>query len=203
MTNFDIAYSFTAKWEGGYVNHPDDPGGETMKGITKRTATAHGYNGPMKSIPDELVKQIYRKSYWDAAGCPNHPLPVAVALFDAAVNCGVTRAVTWLRNCGGDLRKFLDMRDQHYFYLISRNPKFYAFKKGWENRMADLRKFLRNLDLPKAEDKAKEVNLKPVEGSANVDKPVIVVGVINSELTGDVSAGVDSKPKSVDDIYIG
>ena len=49
----------------GYVNHPDDPGGETHYGITRKVALENGYAGPMRDIPYTRVLQIYRSRYWD------------------------------------------------------------------------------------------------------------------------------------------
>lgn len=51
--------------EGGYANHPKDPGGETNWGITKRTAQANGYNGSMRAMTREQAISIYRKAFWE------------------------------------------------------------------------------------------------------------------------------------------
>ena len=51
--------------EGGYVNDPDDPGGETNYGITKRLAVAHGYKGSMINMTQDQAKEIYRQSFWN------------------------------------------------------------------------------------------------------------------------------------------
>lgn len=80
--------------EGGYVNDPRDPGGETNKGITKKVAVAHGYTGPMRSIPDEVVQSIYYQDYLVAPGYePLVALDPAVTaeLFDTTVNMGPAR----------------------------------------------------------------------------------------------------------------
>ncbi|WP_257834514.1 glycoside hydrolase family 108 protein [Burkholderia glumae] len=52
--------------EGGYVNNPDDRGGETNFGITAATARAFGYQGAMRDLPRDLAAQIYRQNYWTA-----------------------------------------------------------------------------------------------------------------------------------------
>ena len=49
--------------EGGHVNHPSDPGGETNMGITKKVAVEHGYTGPMKTLPRPIAVSIYYQSY--------------------------------------------------------------------------------------------------------------------------------------------
>nr|MBA4770194.1 secretion activating protein [Sphingobium sp.] len=80
--------------EGGYVNDPRDPGGETNKGITKKVAVARGYTGPMRSIPDEVVYSIYYQDYLVAPGYePLIALDPAVTqeLFDTTVNMGPAR----------------------------------------------------------------------------------------------------------------
>jgi len=100
MSFFKTALAHTLKHEGGYVNHPNDPGGETNYGITKRVAVAFGYIGSMKDIPMATVEAIYRKNYWDAMQLDEFPVGsehICAELFDSAVNAGVSRAVRWLQ----------------------------------------------------------------------------------------------------------
>lgn len=80
--------------EGGHVNHPNDPGGETNKGITKKVAVAHGYTGPMKTLPHDVAVSIYYQSYLVEPGyVPLISLDPAVTteLFDTTVNMGPAR----------------------------------------------------------------------------------------------------------------
>lgn len=80
--------------EGGYVNDPRDPGGETNMGITKKVAVQHGYTGPMRTLPKEVATSIYYDSYIVAPGYePLIPLDAAVTeeLFDTTVNMGQAR----------------------------------------------------------------------------------------------------------------
>ena len=84
--------------EGGYVNHPSDPGGETNMGITKTTAVEHGYTGPMKELPQEVALSIYADSYVYKPGFDgviNLSEPVGTKLVDAGVNVGQGRAARW------------------------------------------------------------------------------------------------------------
>jgi lysozyme family protein len=62
---FIHALTETLKHEGGYSNHPADRGGATNFGITERVARSHGYQGDMKDIPIDTVRNIYRTSYWE------------------------------------------------------------------------------------------------------------------------------------------
>lgn len=87
-------------FEGGYVNHPDDPGKATNHGITEAAARADGYTGRMEDLPKERAEQIYRKSYVDGpkfgALLPLSPA-VAHKLIDAGVNVGTKRPACWLQ----------------------------------------------------------------------------------------------------------
>ena len=99
--NFDEAFHHLLGHEGGYVNHPDDPGGETNWGVTKVVARQHGYEGLIKDMPVEVAKAVYRKSYWDAVQADNLPPAIRYAVFDAAVNSGVGTSVRWLQQSVG------------------------------------------------------------------------------------------------------
>ena len=98
---FDEAFTKLLGHEGGYSNHPSDPGGETMWGVTKRVAQAHGYMGPMRDLPVALAKQIYKKAYWDAVSADLIPAHTRYAVFDAAVNSGPVQAIKWLQRAMG------------------------------------------------------------------------------------------------------
>ena len=65
MNSFDRAFDLLIGNEGGYVNNPKDPGGETNWGITKTVAVANGYTGDMRTMPKETAKCIYKKMYWN------------------------------------------------------------------------------------------------------------------------------------------
>ena len=97
MSNFDKAFDLLIGNEGGYVNNPKDPGGETNWGITKTVAAANGYAGDMRTMPKETAKGIYKKMYWDKLQCDQFPFVVAFQLFDAGVNHGNSQAVKFLQ----------------------------------------------------------------------------------------------------------
>jgi len=99
--NFDEAFHHLLGHEGGYSNHEADPGGETMWGVTKVVARAHGYEGLMKDLPVNLAKAIYRKSYWDAVQAESLPPLIRYAVFDAGVNSGPGTAIRWLQEAVG------------------------------------------------------------------------------------------------------
>ena len=98
------------KREGGYVNNPNDRGGATNFGITEAVARVNGWKGPMRDLPLDLAKQIYKQQYWinprfDQVNTLS-PL-IAEELLDTGVNCGVAfakpllqRALNLLNNQG-------------------------------------------------------------------------------------------------------
>ena len=97
MNSFDRAFDVLIVNEGGYVNNPKDPGGETNWGITRTVAVDNGYAGSMRLMPKETAKQIYKKMYWDKLQCDQLPFIVAFQLFDAGVNHGNTQAAKFLQ----------------------------------------------------------------------------------------------------------
>lgn len=157
MGDFDKALGFTLRWEGGYVNHPLDPGGATNLGITQRVYTAWRKGRGLKPRSVRLIERaeaeaIYYERYWLAAGCNRLAWPLNLVLFDAAVNCGVGRAKGWLAQAqkwGRDgtspldlARDVVDLRVNHHIGLAT-NPltawRFRTFLRGWLNRCRDLK----------------------------------------------------------------
>jgi len=153
--NFDEAFTKLLGHEGGYSNHPNDPGGETMWGVTKRVAVANGYKGPMRELPVALSKTIYRKFYWDAVYADLLPEGVRYAVFDAAVNSGPTQALKWLQKAldieadglvGPQTKKALQSADNalegrflgHRLLFMSNLKNWDSFSEGWAKRIAQI-----------------------------------------------------------------
>ena len=86
--HFREALDFTLRWEGGYVHDARDPGGETKFGISKR---AHP-DLDIANLTRDQAGAVYRRDYWDRLRCFDLPRPVALAVFDFAVNSGRARA---------------------------------------------------------------------------------------------------------------
>jgi len=100
---FDDAFKIVLDFEGGYVNDPDDKGGETNYGITASTlnsAKTKGwipFNVTIQNIKIEHAKIIYKKGYWDAVQADSLPHPLDLIMFDSAVNHGPNAAVKLLQ----------------------------------------------------------------------------------------------------------
>ncbi len=154
MSVFDAIFERLMKHEGGYVNHPNDPGGETMYGVTKRVAQAHGYHDDMRKLPKPLAKQITEKSYYKAVKGDQLDRLIAWQLTDAAYNHGNRQAVKFLQRAVGASADGLmgprtlsavaamDKNDVVFLFNAER-IEFYtglrswiSFGKGWARRVA-------------------------------------------------------------------
>lgn len=93
MSSFDRAFLLLVDHEGGYVNHAADPGGETKFGISKRSYPQLD----IKALTLDQAREIYRSDFWAPLRCDDLPWPVALVLFDGAVNSGAGTAAKWLQ----------------------------------------------------------------------------------------------------------
>ena len=163
---------FTLPWEGGYVNHPSDPGGATNRGVTWRVYNAYRRAKGLAirsvaKITNKEVHAIYHQRYWIKAHCNELPDDIAIAVFDYAVNSGVRRAIRELQRVVGTtadgwwgpkteaaVKTFLLLRGERrlttaylyrrerFFRYLARKRRFKVFLKGWLNRLNSLRTFL-------------------------------------------------------------
>ena len=159
MSIFESLFNRLMEHEGGYVNHPSDPGGETMWGVTKRVAQAHGYHGSMRKLPKALAKQITEKSYYKAVKGDQLDRLIAWQLTDAAYNHGNRQAVKFLQRAVGVTADGLigprtlaavaamDKNDVVLLFNAERID-FYtglrgwvSFGKGWARRVANNLRF--------------------------------------------------------------
>jgi lysozyme family protein len=151
---FDEAFERLIKHEGGYVNHPNDPGGETNWGITLRTAREAGYTGTMRALTRTQAKEIYRTAYWGRARAEQYDPAIGFQVFDAAVNHGIGNAVRFLQRAAGvaddgavgpltvaairamtvtDVLARFQAERLEFYIKLSTWP---AFGKGWVQRVA-------------------------------------------------------------------
>lgn len=98
-THFDLAFNLVIGDEGGYVNDPQDPGGETNYGIAKRFHP----DEDIKNMSLERAKEIYLEQYWKPLKIDLVGWPVAYVYFDAAVNMGVGRATELMQEALGEV----------------------------------------------------------------------------------------------------
>ncbi|MBC7823059.1 MAG: peptidoglycan-binding protein [Candidatus Parcubacteria bacterium] len=168
------ALKFTLLWEGGYVNHPDDPGGATNKGVTQDTYNTYRINNRLSTrrvdlITDAEVHDIYLSMYWKPSQANIMVLPLAIAHFDTAVNFGVGGAIEFLQealeisadgifgpgtqaallanNNAQTAQKIVRGRIYYRNQRVNSNPTQEVFLTGWLNRDNDLGGFLQSRDV--------------------------------------------------------
>jgi|TARA_S200002703_G_scaffold59808_2_gene51814 lysozyme family protein len=106
MSNFDECLKLILHHEGGYVNHPKDPGGETNMGVTKRVYEKWCMENDlqqkdMKDLEFNDVAPIYKENYWDRVKADQLPAGLDLCVFDWAVNSGTGRAAKKLQGMIG------------------------------------------------------------------------------------------------------
>ena len=160
--NFEVCFRLVLKHEGGYVDHPKDPGGATNRGVTKKAWEEYvGHEvtkDDIKALTVEGVTPFYRKRYWDACKCDDLHAGVDYVVFDLAVNSGPGRAAKFLQEAVGAtpdgrigprtlsaaadfganliIHKICARRESYYRSL----PHFPTFGRGWLKRNEEVQK---------------------------------------------------------------
>jgi len=150
--NFDECLKMLLHHEGGYVNHPKDPGGETNLGVTKRVYEKWGGTKDMKDLTVEDVAPIYKENYWNRCKCDDLESGVDWVVFDWAVNSGTGRSAKAIQKiCGASQdgaigpKTLALIKTQDTEYVIEEFGKirqnfyeslktFDTFGKGWTRR---------------------------------------------------------------------
>ena len=155
-------------WEGGYADHPRDPGGATMKGVTQRVYDGwRSRNGmaprPVRQIEAGEVQAIYRALYADKIAYDALPVGVDAVMLDAAVHSGPAQAAKWLQRALGvtvdgnigpatvaaaiaarprDVVRGVMTRRRAFLRALK---TFDTFGKGWMRRVDDIEAFAMSL----------------------------------------------------------
>lgn len=158
--NFAACLKIVLKHEGGYVNHPKDPGGRTNLGVTQRVwedwRDMPATEAIMRSLTPEKVAPLYRARYWDKVRAPDLPAGLDLHVFDFGVNAGPARAIRYLQMMVGvnpdgqfgpqtmralgnylqqygtakAIKRYGELRVQYYSQLRT----FPTFGRGWLRR---------------------------------------------------------------------
>lgn len=177
--NFDFAHNFTARWEGGISDHPDDPGGLTAYGASYEFVADLARNdsdflrsigvaplpvcrATILAITPDQVRAMFAREFWLKPGLDDLARPIAALIYDAAVNCGLSRGVKLAQqganrarsaNLAIDgilgpkskqalsspdaplIRAIADCRRDFYRSLVRKKPSRQVFLRGWLNRV--------------------------------------------------------------------
>lgn len=167
--NLKKALEFTLRWEGGFVNHPADPGGATNKGITQAVYNRYRISKQQRTqtvenITDKEVHDIYFSNYWKPSKAEELDEALSIVQFDTAVNFGVGGAIMFVQealglpmsgrfttatleglmknNTKAFAKKIVKNRIAYRHERVAKNSSQKVFLQGWLNRDNDLMKFI-------------------------------------------------------------
>lgn len=146
---FEKSFQEVMLAEGGYVNNPKDPGGETCYGVSKRAYP----NLDIKNLTLDDAKEIYRRDYWNKCGADKLPEGVAVMAADLAYNSGISRSIKLMqRTCGlpesgkldpltlgkiesSDIPEYMEKFKNVRMNFLRSLKTWSTFGRGWTNRV--------------------------------------------------------------------
>ena len=159
--NWDACFAMVLKHEGGFVNHPKDPGGMTNLGVTRTNWELYldhdVTEADMRALTPEMVKPFYKKNYWDRIRGDELPSGVDYAAYDLAVNSGTGRAAKYLQQIAGvtvdgvigpqslkaiqkcDAEDVVDEVCNMRMDFLKNLGTFETFGKGWTIRVNDVK----------------------------------------------------------------
>jgi lysozyme family protein len=163
QSNFDVCLKKLLAHEGGYVNHPSDPGGMTNLGVTARVWeewVGHPVDEKqMRALTPEDVAPLYKRKYWDACRADELISGFDYCVFDVDVNSGAGRAIKFLQSCVGatpdggfgsitlglvkkaeqNPQELIEMYCAKRLEFLQSLKTFPTFGKGWSRRVAEVK----------------------------------------------------------------
>lgn len=158
--NFEDALAHVLQSEGGYVNHPSDPGGRTNLGVTQRVWeewVGHPVDeATMRGLTAEMVAPLYKTRYWDKIRGDDLPAGVDYCVFDCAINSGPGRAAKFLQEVAGvtadgaigpatlaavaklDANDLIDQYQAKRLAFLQQLSTWETFGKGWGRRVTEV-----------------------------------------------------------------
>jgi lysozyme family protein len=163
QSNFETCLALMLAHEGGYVDHPKDPGGRTNHGVTQRVWeewVGHEVDEKqMRALTHEMVAPLYKRKYWDAVRADDLVAGVDYCVFDVAVNSGPGRAIKFLQSCVGvtadggfgpatlaavkkseeDPTRLIELYCAKRLEFLQSLKTFETFGKGWSRRVQEVK----------------------------------------------------------------
>jgi lysozyme family protein len=176
QSNFDVCVDLMLAHEGGFVNHPQDPGGMTNLGVTARVweewLGRPTNEKEMRALTPLMVKPLYKRKYWDAIRADELVDGVDYCVFDVAVNSGTGRAIKLLQQSVGatpdggfgsitmalvkkassDPNRIIELYCAKRLEFLESLRTFETFGKGWSRRVGEVKENalkMINYDYPK------------------------------------------------------
>ena len=171
-SNFEACLAEVLKHEGGWADHPADPGGATMKGVTIGTfAQFKGRKvtkGELRNISDADLRAIYQRKYWNVVRGDDLPAGLDLVAFDAAVNSGPSRGARWLQMGLGvaadgkvgpqtlahaqaaNVPQVIDYACNARLDFLRGLKTWPTFGKGWARRVSDVRSTAKRMAVVKS-----------------------------------------------------
>ena len=159
-STFEYAMRLLLRHEGGFVNHPKDPGGMTNLGVTKNAWEAHtgkpASEADMRALTPQAVQPVYKARYWDAIRGDDLPHGLDYCLFDCAVNSGPGRAIklaqyvlhqkvdgifgrkTLAAILEAEPVEFIEDYNQRRLDFLKSLPTWETFGNGWARRVSEV-----------------------------------------------------------------
>jgi lysozyme family protein len=200
-STYDEALRRLLAHEGGYTNHPSDPGGPTNFGITiydyRRYVKPNATAADVRAMTVGEAKAIYRKRYWDAQRCDELPAGVDYSVFDYGVNSGIGRSGKVLRRVVGlpdtthvvtdEVLRAVAKRDPNALVIainderlafLKRLKTWPVFGKGWGARVATVKSVSLRMAAQQAPASSLVPDAAPVAGKGVVPAPAAAKKVI-------------------------
>lgn len=187
---FGNALAIILDHEGGYVDHPQDPGGATNLGITIATLSdwldRPATKGDVRALTPASVRPIYRARYWQPVRASDLPAGLDLAMFDYAVNSGPSRAARELQRILGvtadgvvgpitiaaarsrDTRRLIEALCDARLLFLRGLPHWGAFGRGWERRVTHTRKIA--LQWAEESDASMRISPEPVADEPEAER---------------------------------
>ena len=162
-SNFEKCLEMLLVHEGGFVNHPQDPGGMTNLGVTKQTWqewVGHEVSEKeMRNLTPTMVAPLYKRKYWDACRADELISGLDYCVFDVSVNSGVGRAIKLLQSSVGatpdggygsitaalvkkaeeDPTRIIELFSAKRLEFLESLKSFPTFGKGWSRRVQEVK----------------------------------------------------------------